>query len=520
MSPPRRDTAAAGAGAEGPTCPDEPWLAGYPAGVPTTVPSEPAPLTRLLDDATTRFPDAVALTHGGAPTTYRQLSALVDRCAAALAARGVGTGRAVSIVLANCPELVVALLATARLGGTAVLHRPGLPPAVLARELQQVRPTVVVAPGAIGRGAPELLGAAVAVLATTPSPADHSVRGWGNRLRAARQARRPGVPLPDAALTSWQQALNMVDGLPVRRAVDPAHPAVVLWTGGAEGAPAAVAHTHAGRVDAPVPGAMGLPLPSVRCRVMSLDDEPRPVPAGCQGELWVAGPQAAMGYPFDTDRTDAVVGHDGWVRTGDVVVMDDDGLFRHVARRSELAEAADDGPTDGPAPHREVAPAVAGATDSQDLKPVVAHEPEPEREPAVDPKIAPVLEPEAAPGGAAVSPEEVSDAQLAGRSATRRPRTVLASPAAGGRVTMPADGAVFTDGPVATGRPGTGNGAGGPGRPGRARTRVSPPLRGTVVRPSARPVSSRAGSVATESALPSPSDQADQPGRPAEPDTA
>jgi long-chain acyl-CoA synthetase len=83
------------------------------------------------------------------------------------------------------------------------------------------------------------------------------------------------------------------------------------------------------------PGAIGLPVPDTDCRIVSLEDPDRDVAPGDRGELCVRGPQVMLGYwnrPEETART--II--NGWLHTGDVAVMDDDGFFRIVDRLKEM----------------------------------------------------------------------------------------------------------------------------------------------------------------------------------------
>ena len=75
------------------------------------------------------------------------------------------------------------------------------------------------------------------------------------------------------------------------------------------------------------PGTVGLPLPGTHCRVVDPDDTSREVPVGSPGELLVRGPQVFQGY-WGSDACPLT--DDGWLPTGDLVVMDADGFFRVV----------------------------------------------------------------------------------------------------------------------------------------------------------------------------------------------
>ena len=82
-------------------------------------------------------------------------------------------------------------------------------------------------------------------------------------------------------------------------------------------------------------GSIGLPVPDTDCRVVSLEDPDRDVGVGERGELCVRGPQVMLGYwnrPEETART--II--NGWLHTGDVAVMDEDGFFRIVDRLKEM----------------------------------------------------------------------------------------------------------------------------------------------------------------------------------------
>jgi long-chain acyl-CoA synthetase len=81
------------------------------------------------------------------------------------------------------------------------------------------------------------------------------------------------------------------------------------------------------------PGSIGIPVPGTDVRLV--DDAGRPVPAGEPGELVVRGPQVMQGY-WNQPAETALVLEDGWLRTGDVAVMDVDGFFTIVDRKKDL----------------------------------------------------------------------------------------------------------------------------------------------------------------------------------------
>jgi acyl-CoA synthetase (AMP-forming)/AMP-acid ligase II len=79
------------------------------------------------------------------------------------------------------------------------------------------------------------------------------------------------------------------------------------------------------------PGSVGLPVPGCETRVV--DESGHDVHPGQIGELWVRGPHLMQGY-FARPRETAEAFTDGWFRTGDVAVADQDGYLRIVGRRS------------------------------------------------------------------------------------------------------------------------------------------------------------------------------------------
>jgi long-chain acyl-CoA synthetase len=82
-------------------------------------------------------------------------------------------------------------------------------------------------------------------------------------------------------------------------------------------------------------GSIGLPMPDTDCRIVDLDDPDRELAAGERGELCVKGPQVMLGYWNRPEET-ALSIRNGWLHTGDVATMDEDGYFRIVDRLKEM----------------------------------------------------------------------------------------------------------------------------------------------------------------------------------------
>ena len=71
------------------------------------------------------------------------------------------------------------------------------------------------------------------------------------------------------------------------------------------------------------PGTLGLPFPSTEFRIVDPEDPANEVPAGELGELVVRGPQVCQGYFGRPEETAKVMLPGGWLRTGDLVHLDD-----------------------------------------------------------------------------------------------------------------------------------------------------------------------------------------------------
>ena len=79
-------------------------------------------------------------------------------------------------------------------------------------------------------------------------------------------------------------------------------------------------------------GKIGMPLPDTEARIVdpeSGDDAER-------GELWIRGPQVMKGYLNNAEATADTIDGDGWLHTGDVAEVDDEGHFEIVDRLKEL----------------------------------------------------------------------------------------------------------------------------------------------------------------------------------------
>ncbi len=81
------------------------------------------------------------------------------------------------------------------------------------------------------------------------------------------------------------------------------------------------------------PNTVGLPMPGVDIRLVN--ESGQEVPTGERGEIQAKGPQIMMGY-LNADDLNQQAFDDGWLRTGDIGVFDDDGFLRIVDRVKDM----------------------------------------------------------------------------------------------------------------------------------------------------------------------------------------
>ncbi|RFU86361.1 4-coumarate--CoA ligase family protein [Streptomyces triticagri] len=88
--------------------------------------------------------------------------------------------------------------------------------------------------------------------------------------------------------------------------------------------------------ESPPPGTVGKLIASTEMRIVSLDDPAEDVPVGERGEILIRGPQVMKGYLGRPQATADMIDADGWVHTGDIGQVDDDGWLFVVDRVKEL----------------------------------------------------------------------------------------------------------------------------------------------------------------------------------------
>lgn len=82
-------------------------------------------------------------------------------------------------------------------------------------------------------------------------------------------------------------------------------------------------------------GSIGIPISDTECRIVDLNDGKTDVPVGETGELLIKGPQIMKGYWNKPEETAETL-KDGWLHTGDIAKMDEEGYFYIVDRIKDM----------------------------------------------------------------------------------------------------------------------------------------------------------------------------------------
>src|SRR5690606_34717604 len=126
-----------------------------------------------------------------------------------------------------------------------------------------------------------------------------------------------GAPLPLDVKRSFEQltGCRLVEGY-----------------GLSEAAPVAACNPLFGKSKA---GSIGLPVPGTRIEIHDVEQPERCVPPGARGEVCVSGPSLMDGYWRKPDETLRTI-RDGWLHTGDIGYMDDEGYTFIVDRIKDV----------------------------------------------------------------------------------------------------------------------------------------------------------------------------------------
>ena len=240
----------------------------------------------------------------GAMLTHANLSAA---CAQYLETTHVGPNPLVEgeertlcvLPLFHIYALSVLLVLGLRLGAEIVLHPRFDPPAAL-KDIVQKKITVYV-------GVPTMHIAMLNLPDVRPE-----------NFSSIKQCSSGGAPLPYAVQQDFEKLVGcrLAEG----------------W-GMSETSPTGTFTPNAGEAR---PGSCGIPLPGIEFKFINVDDPTREVALGERGEMCIKGPNVMKGYWKKPEATAAAMTEDGYLRTGDVAIMAEDGYVTIVDRIKDM----------------------------------------------------------------------------------------------------------------------------------------------------------------------------------------
>ncbi|UPT76658.1 long-chain fatty acid--CoA ligase [Sulfurovum sp. XGS-02] len=156
----------------------------------------------------------------------------------------------------------------------------------------------------------------------------------------------PGVPTMYAALGNYKSVAKydlssvracICGGAPLiesvkKRFVEVTGSKLVEGYGLSEASPV----THANPMNGlNKPNSIGIPMPDTECKIVDLEKGREEMEVGKEGELIIKGPQMMKGYWKQTEMTNEAI-REGWLYTGDIVKMDEEGYFYVVDRKKDI----------------------------------------------------------------------------------------------------------------------------------------------------------------------------------------
>ena len=182
-----------------------------------------------------------------------------------------------------------------------------------------------------------------ATMVLQPKP---DVEGIFKLIKKYRPSFFPGVPtlysgllsnekIKDVDMKSVQYCLSGSASLPVEiidqwDRITGGH--LVEGYGLTEASPVTHVNPLFGRIK---PGSIGIPIPSTYAKVVDLETGTKEVPINAEGELIIKGPQVMQGYYKNPEETAGVL-KNGWLYTGDIAKMDEEGYFYVVDRKKDV----------------------------------------------------------------------------------------------------------------------------------------------------------------------------------------
>lgn len=218
---------------------------GYAPGVALEVSIPELTLPQMVEEVARRYPQRVALDFFSRSITYAQLVDRVRRAASVLARAGVAPGDRVALMMPNCPQHVIAILATMTLGGIVVEHNPLSPVLEIEKEFEAHGARVVIAwEKSIEKLAflkDEATVFSVDLTRAMPGATQFLLR---LPMKAAKEKRTALSAKPPTWTRSWDREVMQSPRWLNERPVSPDDLALLIHTGGTTGIPKGAALTH------------------------------------------------------------------------------------------------------------------------------------------------------------------------------------------------------------------------------------------------------------------------------------
>ncbi len=280
--------------------PAEGWIHRYPEllATPAQPGTEPAVNPRE-DVAVFQYTGGTTGIPKGAMLTHRNLVANALQTAAWLPTKGPDQERFLAVIpLFHVYGLTTALTGPVALGAEAIVH-PN------PREIKAVLKLITKRKPTIFPGVPTMY---IGIL-RHPKLAKYD-------LHSIKACISGSAPLPNEVRHEFERVTGgkLVEGF-----------------GLTEASPV----THSNPLEGLIKEGIGIPFPDTDSKIVDMEDPSKDVPQGGIGELAVRGPQVMKGYWHKPEETANVL-HDGWLLSGDIAKMDEDGYFFIVDRKKDM----------------------------------------------------------------------------------------------------------------------------------------------------------------------------------------
>ena len=264
--------------------------------------AEPTPVDVSPDDvAVLQYTGGTTGVPKGAMLSHRALVANTLQCRAWFVGLGDAGGSCLTVMpLFHVYGLTVAMLLQVQSGGALILE-PQFDLKHILKDIQKFRPTTFP-------GAPRIYNAIV----NAPESVKYD-------LRSIRACISGSAPLMVETARKFKEMTggHLVEGYGLTEAAPVTHCNPLFGEGKQK------------------VGSIGVPFPDVEARIVDLETGSRDLPVGEVGELVLRGPQLMDGY-YEKPEETAQTLRNGWLYTGDIARMDEDGYFSIVDRKKEM----------------------------------------------------------------------------------------------------------------------------------------------------------------------------------------